>query len=183
MRHLLKICIICCVVFSCSNNSSETFENDNLAFSLKAPNGEILADNIQDLSQKLASDASSLEIIGIEYFNVEQKGKLAAMVDYNVNNKINKVLIVRNIKNFNFEKGTVLKFDNQTKTKNNTSKIGGDIYISCSGGSCCYPSGSYNPNTGTITTSCKCDNGGDHSQCVMKISETSPENGPGNQQE
>lgn len=175
MRLLLKLIIICFVVFSCSNNNPESYESENFALSLKAPNGEVLANSLEELSNKLSMDSHNLQITNIEYINIVKKGKLAASVEYSLNNNLQKVLIVRNIDNFNFEKGTILKFVSQPKSADIFAKISKDIYISCSGGSCCYPSGLYDSNTGTITTSCKCDYG-DNSQCVMKISETPPQN-------
>lgn len=167
--------IIYFVVCSCSNNNPEPYENEDLSLSLKAPNGELLAKSLEELSKKLSTDSNDLQITNIEYFNIEQQGKLAASVEYSLNNNLHKVIIVRNIENFNFEKGTILKFESRPKSGELTAKLNKDIYISCSGGRCCYASGSYDPNTGIITTSCKCE-GGTNSQCVMKISETPPQN-------
>jgi hypothetical protein len=164
-------------IFSCSNevNTLETDSYD-LKFSLIAPNKEVLSSSVIELKETLASGKENVVIKDIQYLNIfSRKNSLVAKIEYSVEGKTNFVMVVRNIENIIFEKGTILKFENQTQKSEQMRLGNGDIYISCSGGSCCYPSGTYNPNTGEMTTSCKCE-GGNNSQCVMRISETPPNN-------
>lgn len=169
---IVSLSFVGVMTVSCSDDNFTIKEQDNMNFSLTAPNGEQLANSIDDFKRNLSdSKDSKIEILSLDYFDTKEKSKLAVSVNYLVNGREKKVIILRNIKNLKFEKGTIISFASNKKT--NKTAFGGDIYISCSGSGCCYPSGSLDTNTGTMTTSCKCE-GGDNSQCVMKISDSPP---------
>lgn len=78
------------------------------------------------------------------------KTVLTKNTEYLINGKTNFVLVLKNIENIIFEKGTVLKFKKSQLRKSG----GGNVYSSCLGSVCCYPTGTWDPNTGVLTTSC-----------------------------
>lgn len=169
---LVSLSFVGVMIVSCSNDNITVKDQNDMNFSLTAPNGEQLAKSIDDFKKNLSDlKDSKIEILSLDYFDIKEKSKLAVSVNYLFNGIEKKVIILRNIKNLKFEKGTIISFASNKKT--NKIAFGGDIYISCSGNGCCYPSGSLDTNTGTMTTSCKCE-GGDNSQCVMKISDSPP---------
>ena len=143
-----------------------------LGLSLESPNNVPIAPSLEELATRIAPGKHNVSILDIQYIDLADKADaLAARIEYSVNGVPNNILLVRNIENINFEAGTVLKFERDLSQK--VAAFSGDIYISCLGPACCYASGTINPDTGELTTSCKCE-GGANNQCVMRVSDTPP---------
>lgn len=171
MKKFIKffaIVALVCAFFlvGCSNDSNNDIETNEI--SLKTPTHEVLALSIDELSKNI-SEKYNIKITEINYWDVPEniKGFVAEVNYLNTDNESKKVLIVRHIPNIDFDSSLGVGY------VSNSRLASGDIYISCSGPGCCYPSGSIDMNTGNMTTSCKCEgNSNQNSSCIMKISST-----------
>ncbi|MBT8244553.1 hypothetical protein [Winogradskyella sp.] len=179
MKNIFKLLFVLSIIVSFSNCTSEetsNIDNQEVNELLKAPNNVILENSFQILGERITGKKEGVEILDINYIDLPKDFKgLVANVEYSVDGEIKEVMIIRNIFELKFEKDTVIQFSKIDRSNSSVSAREGDIYISCSGAGCCHPSGTYNPNTGEITTSCKCEgNPGGNSSCIMKISDTKP---------
>lgn len=167
------ILVIVCLnlLLACSEESTiSNVSADKL--SLNTPTNEVLAKSLDELSKNISNSSDSkIVITQIDYWDVPNEvNGFVAEVDYlNSEKELKKVLIVRNISKINFESGSAVSY------VPNSNLLQDDIYITCSGPGCCYPSGTLDMNTGVMTTSCKCEGNPDqNSSCVMKISKNRP---------
>ncbi|WP_160130666.1 hypothetical protein [Kordia antarctica] len=172
MRKLHLLLIFTTIFFVACSNDTENLTNDTLQplnFSLLSPDKVSIANSVEELNDRITNQKGT--IIDIVYEKATDQS-IVATIHYELEGFEFAILFVRGITDFKFEKDTVIKFEQDTEISKSTNQD--DIYISCSGGNCCYPSGTYNPNNGAITTSCKCE-GGNNSVCVMRISKKAPE--------
>lgn len=184
MKNVIKLCgiFVLLLTFSCSNEDTTVIDNpESSGISLKSPNNIVLENSLKTLGERITGKTEGVEISAITYVDLPKDfDGLVAHVNYSENGEDKTVMIIRNIYEIKFEAGTVLQFSKKERTSNSMAAREGDIYISCSGSPCCYPSGTYNPGTGEITTSCKCeDNPQGNSGCIMKISDKEPVLTPG----
>ena len=153
---------------SCSNdNELQNYEKNNDLLTYK---GKRLAENMDALKHNL-NPKDNLSNIEISYHELPANlDGLYAEVEYTLSTgEQKKTLIIRGVPKIKYN-GTVGFNPNEMKNSDPD-----DIYISCSGSNCCYPQGTFNLDTGEMTTSCRCEGDSiNNSSCVMKISKKKP---------
>ncbi|HLS11079.1 MAG TPA: hypothetical protein VK050_02855 [Flavobacteriaceae bacterium] len=179
MMRTLKFLFVLTIIVSlsnCTNEEAIVGNNQEVDELLKSPNNIILENSFQILGERITGEKEGVEVLDINYIDFPEDFEgLVANVEYSINGEVKEVMIIRNIFELKFEKNTVLQFSKADEINNSISAREGDIYISCSGPGCCYPSGTYNMETGELTTGCKCEgNSEGNSSCTMRISNTKP---------
>ena len=164
---LLILCILLFV--ACNTDNNDTIETDLLNYSLISPDNVSIATSAKQLNFMIT--AGKGKVIDIQYTKTDEKNTIIAKIDYQINNTSMSTILTRGVVNFKFPNDAIININSKPQLKNEDQD---DIYISCSGGGCCYPSGTYDPNSQLFTTSCKCE-GGNNSACIMRVGKNPPE--------
>ncbi|KAB8153356.1 hypothetical protein EZY14_008985 [Kordia sp. TARA_039_SRF] len=163
MKKSIFLFLLSIIVISCATDSTNTQEEVDANYSLISPNNVVLAKSINELNQQITDGKGS--ITDIEYFNTD-KASIIAKIHYTIGSNNFQTLLLRNVYNVKFPQDAIIQLPSKTSQNH-------DFYVSCSGRTCCAPTGTYDPNTQLFTTACKCDDN-DNSSCIMHVSSTPP---------
>ncbi|MEM6718028.1 MAG: hypothetical protein AAF611_01800 [Bacteroidota bacterium] len=163
MKKSVVFIFIFLLVLGCTNDSANIQEEMAVNYSLVSPDNVILAESYAALNQQMTNGNGN--VIDVEYVETNNTS-LIAKIKYTISDITFETYLLRNVSNVQFPKDAIIQLPSKINNDHN-------FYVSCSGRTCCAPTGTYNPNTQLFTTACKCDDN-NNSSCVMRVSSTPP---------